>query len=87
MEQLNGKELAEQVAYSINSYNFNDAEFVKQMHREHRTLQQNFMRLIKLYIKETAALDNYDDRNEDSVMMCRKIMRRLDECDMMLPYI
>lgn len=87
MEQWNGKDLAEQVAYSMNSYNFNSAEFVKQMHKEHRTLQQNFMRLIRKYIEETAKLEYYDDRNEASVMMCRKIMEKLDPDDMMLPFI
>lgn len=92
MEQMDGKELAKQVAYSINSFNFNDKEFCEQMHREHRTLQQNFMRLIRTYIRETAKMQEYeyDDRNEASVMMCKKLVEimEFDESkDFCLPYI
>lgn len=93
MEQMNGKELAQAVAYAINSYNFNDKEFCEQMHKEHRTLQQNFMRLIRTYIEETAKQEEfygYDGRNEASVMMCRKlveIMENDEGNDFCLPYI
>ena len=87
MEQYNGKELAEVVVYAINSFNFNDEDFCEQMHKEHRTLQQNFMRLIRRYIEDTAKLEYYDDRNEASVMLCRKIMDKLDGEDVTLPFI
>ena len=92
MEQMNGKELAEQVAYSINFFGFDNKAFCKQMHTEHRTLQQNFMRLIRTYIEETARMEKweFDDRNEASVMMCRKlveIMENDEGKDFCLPYI
>lgn len=87
MEQMNGTELAKAVAYAINSYNFSDEDFVKQMHMEHRTLQQNFMRLIRRYIEETANLKYYDGRNEASVMFARKVMENVDPDDMRLPFI
>lgn len=90
MEQMNGKELAEAVAYAINSYSFNAKDFCEQMHKEHRTLQQNFMRLIRRYIEETARLEHFDERNEASVMMCRKlveIMGNDEGNNFCLPYI
>ena len=90
MEQMNGKELAKAVANAINSFNFSDEDFCEQMHKEHRTLQQNFMRLIRRYIEETAKQEEwygYDGRNEASVMFARKVMENVDPDDMRLPFI
>lgn len=87
MEQMDGKELAKTVAYAINSYNFDNKDFCEQMHREHRTLQQNFMRLIREYLKSTAETEYYDGRNEASVMFARKVMESVDPDDMKLPFI
>lgn len=89
MEQYNGKELARVVADSLNSFNFNNDEFCKQMKFEHRTIQQNFMRLVRRYIEDTASAEkwDYDDRNEASVMFARAIMQNVDPDDMRLPFI
>lgn len=87
MEQMNGKELAQAVAYAINSFNFDAGEFCEQMHKEHRTLQQNFMRLIRRYIEETAKQEYFDDRNEASVMACRKLSQCIEDNDIYLPFI
>lgn len=87
MEQLSGRDLAKQVAYSINSFNFSNREFIDQMHSEHRTLQQNFMRLVLEYIVSTAETRHYDDRNEASVLAARKLLKTIEENHIYLPLI
>ena len=87
MEQLNGKDLAKQVAYSINNMNFDNKEFCEQMHMEHRTLQQNFMRLLFEYIRSTAEQEYYDERNSASVMAARELLRVIETEHISLPYI
>lgn len=87
MEQLSGKDLAKLVAYSINSLNFKEEDFCEQMHKEHKTLQQNFMRLIFEYIRSTADQKSYDERNAASVAAARELLRVIETEHMSLPYI
>ena len=42
--QASGRELASITAYALNTFSFDSKGFVEAMTREHRTLQQSFMR-------------------------------------------
>ena len=55
--------------------------------KNHRTLQQNYMRMIVLSIKEFANKEFYDGRNEASVMLAKKLAKVLDEEGDYLPLI
>lgn len=61
--------------------------FIDEFRRLHRTLQQGLFREIILpLIKDTATRENWDLRNEDTVMMCRTIVESLGD-DTCLRYI
>lgn len=81
------QELAKEVANGINNMCFSDEEFCKEMHKQHRTLQQNFMRLIVEYIRTTAEQEFYDDRNEASVEAAKKLLKTIEDENIFLPYI
>ena len=87
-QQLNGKDLAETISSSLNSFGFDSKAFVETMLREHRTLQQSFMReIIMPYLKALSETTNYDDRNEASVNLAVAIMQRTTEDERCLPFI
>lgn len=61
--------------------------FIDEFHRLHRTLQQGLFREIIIpLIKDTARREHWDLRNEDTVMLCRKIVEALGD-DTYLRYI
>jgi len=57
--------------------------------RVHRTLQQNVMRAFLAFVEAQAAKDecHYDERNEATVKLCRKILGSVSEDDRILPTI
>ncbi len=57
---------------------------------EHRTLKQNFMRLMTHFIDEEAKnydKGNFDDRNEATCKLCKKFQEILEREGAYLPYI
>lgn len=56
----------------------------RSMQRQHRTLQQNVIGALFVFIKEYAKIDS-DLRNEGSVEACKKLLPVLEET--YLPYI
>lgn len=49
--------------------------------KQHRTLQQKFIKLIFSIIREYAKTEYCDGRNEDSVELCKKTMNLLESND------
>ena len=74
---MNGVELAKEIGNSLNTFSFDKKGFNETMMREHRTIQQNFMRLIRDYIAYVAEQPDYmfDGRNEASRDFARKVMQ------------
>ena len=72
---MNGHELAKEIASSLNTFSFDKKGFCETMIREHRTIQQNFMRLIRDYMQFVAEQPDYmfDGRNEASRDFARKV--------------
>ena len=61
------------VSKMINDFGFEDEELAKAMAREHPTLQQNFMRMVTMFLEEMADKTYYDDRNKASVQLAKKL--------------
>jgi len=76
------KEVTSLLTDYLNNFNYgeNSAYFNEAMSREHRTLQQNFARLIFSYI-EFMASDEYrtDGRNEASKQLAMDIVRMYND--------
>jgi hypothetical protein len=65
------------------------ADFVEQLTtRTHRTLQQSAMGLFVKCIEAWASATNFDDRNEATVKLCKKIVDATgDKYDRCLPHV
>ena len=81
----NARHAAHTFTSALNSFSFSNQEFADEVVRSHRTIQQSAMRAILATIKAIAEQKCFDDRNEASVMMARKIVEAVD--DMKLPFI
>jgi hypothetical protein len=68
----------------MNSHNRDYAEeMIKYIKTEHRTLQQNFFRMVSTVINAVAKTEYHDERNEASINWCKKV----SEIDAFFPYI
>lgn len=76
----------EQVDKMINDTCFEDEELAKAMATNHPTLQQNFMRMVVMFIEKMADKSYCDDRNRSSVELAKKLKPIIDE-NRGLPYI
>ena len=86
--QPNGRELAGIIGFSLNTFCFDSTGFVEVMLREHRTIQQSFMReIIVPYILGLSEVKSYDERNEASVKLAKAIIARVSDDELCLPFI
>jgi len=67
-------EIAEELSDLVNNFSFDARFFCDAMATQHRTLQQNFTRLLMNWV-EYCASDNYrfDGRNEGTKNLCKKL--------------
>ena len=74
--------LVQQITNSVNG-SFNSKTFCESMSREHRTLQQSFMREVVVPWIRCAASDDYrtDMRNEATHNLAKQLKKILDEAD------
>ena len=82
MEIDNGELVAKQVGDFVNVMGHSDEGFVRGITTLHRTLQQSvFGIIIKLIYKWAEMHDSgrFDLRNEDTVVLCKKITEALGE--------
>lgn len=72
---------------AINSFSFNPDRFAEAIPYMHRTLQQNFFRLVRSCVCKMANAESWriDPRNEASYKMCKAIAEPMSEYS--LPYI
>jgi len=78
----------------INCHSWVDiAGFSEELNRTHRTLQQAmihmFWKILLQYGRDHAVSFSYDGRNEDAVMLCRKLveLKEKGEVTEYLPYV
>ena len=72
---------------AINSFSFNPDRFAEAIPYMHRTLQQNFFRLVRSCVCKMANAESWriDDRNRASYEMCKALAETIKEYP--LPYI
>lgn len=63
----------EMVSTMINDMGFKDKELAHSIAIDHPTLQQNFMRMVCLFIHEMAEKKYFDDRNKGSVELAKAL--------------
>lgn len=82
-------ETAKVVLDLVNDMSFDPKPFLEEMHRGHRTLQQNFTQLCLKWLYSIAELkeNEYDLRNEASVTRARKVKGVLGEYGDSLPHV
>ena len=65
--QTQAKEVVNNVTNYLNSFSNKNKEFIAEMNREHRTLQQSFTKLCLEWLENCASEEyNFDGRNEAS---------------------
>ena len=74
------KEAVDVLTTALNDMGFDKKNFIEAMSREHRTLQQNFSRLVLQWI-EHKATDEYlvDGRNEGSKTVAKKLLEGFNQ--------
>ena len=83
-----GREMAEQLAQFTNSFdNGCQQAFAEGMLRQHRTLQQNVVRMFMSYMDMLAEQDDYDLRNQASIRLAKRIKRLMDDEHVTLPFV
>lgn len=85
---MTAEELQKETERFLNAFcnEENEKKFIELMSISHRTLQQRYTRFILKWIAKQANSQYYDGRNERSVMLCRKIMKAIDN-EIFLPLI
>ena len=78
---------ARNISDIINDCLLDEAYVAKRLADEHPTLQQNFMRICRNFIKMMAEKTYYDGRNEASVEMAKKIVENWEENEPSLPFV
>ena len=87
--ETEGYQAAGQLADYINRTMQSPGDFVKGMHRQHRTLQQGFTGLCVEWMEHLARLKDgeYDGRNDASVQLAKRLVKSKAWKDRYLPYI
>lgn len=86
---IDAKQAAETVADYVNSMGHDPKEFVEQMARQHRTLQQSFTGVCLAWLKHLSELKEFefDGRNEYSVQISKKLLKNIDKYELVPPLI
>ena len=77
---IDAKQAVETVTDYVNNMCHDPKEFVEQMARQHRTLQQSFTGVCLEWLKHLSTLNEgeFDPRNQDSVMVAKKLLKNVD---------
>ena len=69
------KEVVNNVTDYLNSFSNKNKEFIQEMNREHRTLQQNFTKLCMEWLENCASEEyRFDGRNEASHKISKEMV-------------
>jgi len=79
------QEVVNYLSHFVNNFNCPVEEVTNLIMMEHRTLQQNLMRLIMKLIEKWSQQEYYDLRNEGTIKLCKRIMEAVKD-DIYLPY-
>ena len=68
---------AQEFSQAVNEMNFDAKAFAREIRKDHRTQQQNTMRVFMEVISQwadDAEIENFDLRNQDTVTLAKKII-------------
>ena len=71
---------------TVNSLGLPTEEIAQRLTRQHRTLQQSFMRLCVDFIKAEAE-NSFDLRNEQAVRFAKAVVENVDHDTMLMPLV
>lgn len=75
MSTHSAKETVITVTDYLNSFSSKEKEFIQEMNREHRTLQQSFTKLCLAWLENCASEDyHFDGRNEASHKISKDVV-------------
>ena len=75
MSKPTAKETVETVTDYLNSFSSKEKEFIEEMNREHRTLQQSFTKLCLAWLENCANEEyRFDGRNEASHTVSKELV-------------
>lgn len=86
MAKPTSEEAASAIMDAVNNFSFDYDAFASKVCRDHRTLQQNFMRLMIATIRKMAE-SGYDDRNRGAHDLAENIVKSGLLGEAYLPYI
>jgi hypothetical protein len=81
------KEVAQELMRGINTMSLNPTPFVEVVTQDHRTLQQAVFRLFAACVREWATHERFDDRNEATVRLSKRIVEALGDDLERIPFI
>lgn len=87
MEKIMESRLVTDIMDAVNTIGFKPQKFAESMCCQHRTLQQSAFRAFLAWTRELATLENYDARNEASVLLARELVKTMDEKGDTLPFV
>lgn len=87
MEKTMESRLVTDIMDAVNTIGFDSTKFAELMCHQHRTLQQSAFRAFLAWTRELAATENYDARNEASVLLARELVNTMDEVGDALPMV
>lgn len=87
MEKTMESHLVTDIMDAVNTIGFDPQKFAESMCRQHRTLQQSAFRAFCVWTREMASMENYDARNEASVLLARDLVKTMDENGDTLPFV
>jgi hypothetical protein len=76
MTKPTAKQTVETVTDYLNSFSNKEKEFIQEMNKEHRTLQQSFTKLCLAWLENCASEDyRFDGRNEQSHGISKDVLK------------
>jgi hypothetical protein len=74
--KITAKQTVETVTDYLNSFSNKEKEFIQEMNKEHRTLQQSFTKLCLAWLENCASEDyRFDGRNEQSHGISKDVLK------------
>lgn len=77
--RMSGEQLQKETSLFVNGFNGKEQKnFIEEMSREHRTLQQSYTRFVFQWIKAMAEQKHTDARNQAAKETCQEIINLID---------
>jgi hypothetical protein len=79
------RQTAEKLSQFANDFGSDDDELVRLVMSEHRTIQQGVFGIVQKLIVAWAKQENWDARNEHTIMACKNILEAFPDLESNTP--